>query len=167
MNLLSNDTGFTLIEALIATAVLSIGILTLQTMQVTAIKGNAHAVRITTSSVWAGDMLERLYAMPYDDPSVACADDLLCDTDNDGTGQDTDMDGIDTVGADTNFGLADDTAATADHALTSPDGIHTILINIATDQPVPNNKKVRVYVISTQFGKTKRVEYNFIKTDLI
>ncbi len=167
-----NNSGFTLIEVIVATAILAIGIIALQTMQITSIKGNGHANRITTSSIWASDRLERLYALPYNDIALACADDLMCDTDGDGTDQDLDLDGLDTVTADdsdTSFGLNDDTVDTADHVITAAntDGVHTIFINIATDYPVPNNKTIRVIILSEQFSKTRRVEYTYIKTDII
>ncbi len=172
MDKLNNNKGFTLIESVIATAVLGIGILALQTMQITSIKGNAHANRITTSSILASDRLERIYTAPYRDTTLTCADDLMCDRDGDGTDQDIDMNGIDEVTADdsdTNFGLDDDTALTADHVITADniDDIHTIFINIATDHPVRNNKTIRVIVLSNQMGNTRRVEYTYIKDDLI
>ncbi|MDW7773827.1 MAG: type IV pilus modification protein PilV [Desulfobulbaceae bacterium] len=63
----SNQEGFTLIEALIAMVVLTIGILTLITMQTTSIKGNAKARNLTTASAWGQDRIERLFAMDYDD----------------------------------------------------------------------------------------------------
>ncbi len=170
MKNIHNTKGFTLIEVLVAMTVLAIGILTLQTMQVTSVKGNAHANRITTSSIWATDWLEQLYIMPYRDTALTCANDRLCDRDGDGTGQDNDMNGLDELvsdGSDTNFGLDDDTQATADHVIDPNDGIHTIFVNIATDVPVPNNKTVRVIILSDQMGQTRRVEYTFIKTDII
>ncbi len=173
MTTLNNTQGFTLIEVIVAMAVLAIGILALQTMQITSIKGNAHANRLTTSSIWASDRLERIHALPYRDMSLTCADDLMCDNNLNGTDQDLDMDGLDTEttapGTDTNFGLDNDTALTADHVITAAntDGVHTIFINIANNHPIRNNKTVRVIVLSEQFGKTRRVEYTFIKTDII
>ncbi len=170
MDRIDNNRGFTLIEVLVAMAVLAVGIMALQTMQITSIKGNARASRITTSALWATDRLEQLYVLPYRDTTLACADDPLCDRDGDGTDQDVEMDGLDTLvsdGSDTSFGLDDDTQATADSFFTSPDGIHSIFVNIATDHPVPNNKTIRVIILSNQFGDTRRVEYTFIKTDII
>ncbi|WP_319547567.1 prepilin-type N-terminal cleavage/methylation domain-containing protein [Desulfogranum marinum] len=161
------DEGFTLIEAVIAMFILTVGILTLQTMQVTAIKGNAHANRITAGSAWATDRMEQLYAAPYSDGSLTCVNDPMCDRTGDGTDQDPDRDGVDSVGADTNFGLDNDTAATADHMAVSPDGVYTIYWNIAEDVPMPNDKTIRVIVVSDQQGKSRRVVYDYIKTDII
>ena len=66
MKLFHNENGFTLIEAMIATMVLSVGILTLITMQITSIKGNARARGITTASTWVQDRIEQLIASDYD-----------------------------------------------------------------------------------------------------
>ena len=161
------DEGFTLIEVVIAMFILTVGILTLQSMQVTSIKGNAHANRITAGAAWATDRMEQLYTTPYTDGSLTCTNDPMCDRTNDGTDQDPDRDGTDDIGADTNYGLNNDTAATADHMVVSPDGVYTIYWNIAEDVPVPNNKTIRVIVTSDQQGKSRRVVYDYIKTDII
>ncbi len=68
--ILLSDNGFTLIEALIAMAVLTVGILTLYTMQMTAITGNATASRLTRASTVAADSYERLLQVPYNDPII-------------------------------------------------------------------------------------------------
>lgn len=56
-----------MIEALIAMVLLTIGIMALYTMQVTAIKGNATANRLTISSSVATDSYERLLQAGYND----------------------------------------------------------------------------------------------------
>jgi len=66
MNITRNDKGFTLVEALIASLILTIGILTLITMQTTSIKGNAKARNLTTAATWGQDKIEQLFAMDYD-----------------------------------------------------------------------------------------------------
>ena len=73
MTTLKNNQGFTLIEALIAMFVLSIGILALNVMQVTGIKGNTTANKLTIASTLAGNCYERLLNMPYDDPTMDSA----------------------------------------------------------------------------------------------
>ena len=161
------DEGFTLIEVVIAMVILTVGILTLQAMQVTSIKGNVTANRLTNGAVWATDRMEQLYAESYTDVSLTCTNDPMCDRTGDGTDQDPERDGVDDIGADTTFGLNNDTAATADHMVVSPDGVYTIYWNIAEDVPVPNNKTIRVIVTSDQQGKSRRVVYDYIKTDII
>ena len=66
-----NEKGFTLIEALIATAILSIGILSLYTMTLTTIRGNANAQGITEASNVLTDQMEQLLALSYDDSQLS------------------------------------------------------------------------------------------------
>ncbi|MCI5165628.1 MAG: prepilin-type N-terminal cleavage/methylation domain-containing protein [Candidatus Electrothrix sp. GM3_4] len=61
------ETGFTLIEAMIAMAIFAIGILALYGMQLSAIKENITANRISTGSTWAVDKIEQLLAGDYED----------------------------------------------------------------------------------------------------
>jgi prepilin-type N-terminal cleavage/methylation domain-containing protein len=61
------ETGFTLIEAMIAMAIFAIGILALYGMQLAAIKENITANRISTGSTWAVDKIEQLLALDYED----------------------------------------------------------------------------------------------------
>ncbi|WDP90962.1 MAG: prepilin-type N-terminal cleavage/methylation domain-containing protein [Desulfobacter sp.] len=70
MNTLKDNSGFTLIEALIAMMVLSIGILALSTMQISSVEGNATANRLTIADTVAGDCYEHLLSLPYDHDSL-------------------------------------------------------------------------------------------------
>lgn len=143
------EEGFTLIEVLVAMAILAIGIFTMYTMQTKSILFNSKADRITTSANWASNYIEQLLSQPYD----VSTNKLLHDTDGDGDGgsYDSDEDGVDDNG--NNFGLDDATVKTADHYETSPDGNYTIFWNIADDEPVPNCKTIQVIVkANTQTG---------------
>lgn len=167
MKVIDNQNGFTLIEAVIAMAILAIGILTLQTMQVIGIKGNSQASRITVGSTWAADRIEQIQVLDYNDIT-------LNDSDGDGTNQDADEDGIDDdennngiVEANEQFGLEHDTVATADGTATSPDNVFTIFWNVAVDQPVKNTKTIRVIIKSNQQGKDRRVSFDYVKADII
>ncbi len=66
-NILNNDQGFTLIEALIAIFILTIGIFALTTMQIQSTQGNSQANQLTTASILAGNSYERLLSLNYDD----------------------------------------------------------------------------------------------------
>ncbi len=188
MNILNNkqnhnNQGFTLIEVLVAIVVLTIGILSLYSMQVSAINTNTTASNMTTGSNWASNTIETLLNNPYDN---------LKDVNGDGTNQDTNNDGIDESGGNSinytggvidnaggNFGLNDGliynaaglligvNPALADHRATSPDGRYTILWNVAVDTPVPHSKTIRVIVTSQDRGVTKTVPMTYIKADKI
>jgi type II secretory pathway pseudopilin PulG len=140
------NSGFTLIEALVALGVLTIGILTMFTMQTGSVRGNFRASQITTASARAMDKMEEFNALDYDD-------DLLADERNDSANQDANGNGIDDddeggPGMDgiTNFGLDERTSATADHTITDLDG-YTLYYNIAVNQPLENMKTIRVIVV--------------------
>ena len=62
---LKNEQGFTLIEALIALFVLTVGVLGMMTLQTTAIRSNYRASTMTTASTVAAGQLEQLRALPF------------------------------------------------------------------------------------------------------
>ena len=156
-----NQNGFTLIEIMIAVTVLTIGILAIAKMQLSAVKGNSYASGLTEASTLAQDKMEELMSLAYDDSD-------LDDDDGDGTGRDVDNDGFDDDTNDdtgNNFGL-DDT--------TSPDGgpeqyigqtsiQYAIDWNIAIDEPVTDSKRIRVHVLWRQNGVNKRLTLNSVK----
>lgn len=63
--------GFTLLEMLIAITILAVGMLAVASMQVAALQTNGKAARYTEASNQAQDRLERLLALPYNDPGLA------------------------------------------------------------------------------------------------
>lgn len=65
----SNENGFTLIEVLIAMVIFSIGILGVVKMQISAIQGNATAMKITEKYFLASNQIETLMSLPYDEVS--------------------------------------------------------------------------------------------------
>ena len=62
-----NEGGFTLIEVIVAIGILSFGILAVATMQVSAIRGNAVAEWDTEATTWAGDQVENLACLDWDE----------------------------------------------------------------------------------------------------
>ncbi|MCK9295764.1 MAG: prepilin-type N-terminal cleavage/methylation domain-containing protein [Desulfobulbaceae bacterium] len=138
----NNQSGFTLIEVLIAICVLTIGILSANVMQITAISGNSTANRITESTSWASDRVESLLGLDYDDATL-----------RDGT-------------ADGDAGL-DDIGANADGNLTSPDGNYTIYWNVSVDSPFIGVKTINVIITTQEKGTTKSVTMTYIKADSV
>jgi type IV pilus assembly protein PilV len=57
--------GFTLIELMITLAVLSIGLLALASMQVSAVKANALAKRLTLATALAEARMEEIKGLPF------------------------------------------------------------------------------------------------------
>ena len=171
MHKLSEQTGFTLIETLVAIMVLTIGILALYTMQLSAIQGNSTAGQITRAATAGANQVEAIFAMDYDD---------LVDVDGDGTGQDANRDGIDDDGG--NFGLQDaqccqdgnDPAGNpvagctqrADGCALGFDG-YAVYWNVAVDQPMPATKRVAVNVVRMDRGTRKAIEFPYIKAEVV
>ena len=60
-----NDEGYTLIEVLVAIAILSIGLLAIATMQISSIRVNDTARRMTRRATIAQDRLEYIMSLKY------------------------------------------------------------------------------------------------------
>lgn len=151
-----NQTGFTLVEILIAIAILAFGLLAVATMQVRAIKTNAIASGISQGLTLGQARVEELMNLSYDHSD-------LLDTDGDGTGKDLDDDGVADDGD--NFGL-DHTAGEADSNTPETDDGYTIYWNVAVDEPVISSKTIRVIVTWTEKGRNKRIKLDFVKSNL-
>ena len=148
--------GFTLVEILIAIAILAFGLLAVATMQVRAIKTNAIASGISQGLTLGQAKVEELMNLSY---SHSDLDDDGGGVSN-GTGQDADDDGVDDDGG--NFGLDDTTGADGSEA----NGRYTIYWNIAVDEPVTSSKTIRVIVTWTEKGRNKNIKLDFVKTSL-
>lgn len=66
---LQNKKGFTLIEVLIATLVLAIGLLSLATLAGTVIRGNSFSNKMTTATTLAQEKLEDIQRQGYSNAS--------------------------------------------------------------------------------------------------
>ncbi len=123
-----NEKGFTLIEAIIAVLIITIGIIAVNVMQSAAIRGNLSARRISDATRYAADQLENLMNASF--ASIT----------------DTDGDGIN--------GIDDKTAATADGNTTSSDGLYNIYWNVVENYPVQDAKMIRIIVPSLNTNGT-------------
>ena len=159
---LMNSQGLTLLEVLAAVAILSFGLLAVATMQGSSIKGNSQAIGTTEAITLAQGKVEELMRLSYNHAD-------LTDTDNDGTSQDANDDGIDEVGPDLNFGLND----TVDGGLnviadnSEVNGRYTLYRNIAVDEPIANVKTIRIIVEWFDKGAKKSASADLMKTDII
>ena len=146
----NNQNGFTLIEVMTAIAIFAIGILGVAKMQLLAIEGNSNANNSTKASTLAQEKAEKLMMLDYDD---------LNDTNNDGTP------GLSETYTDLNNNGKYDSGVdtpTADY-LPETYGIYTIFWNIATNEPVTDAKKMRIYVVWRQNGVEKQMILNLVK----
>ena len=177
MKTLQTENGFTLIEALVAMVVLSIGIFSLYSMQLNGIRGNSKANALTTAATWNADQVEKVVGAQYSAATVK-------DVDGDGTGQDTNGDGIPDDGGqgrDTDgdgipddgvfFGLKDTVngagVVTADGSFTTADNRYILYWNVAKDVPMRNLKTIRVHVQDNSNRLSRPVTFTYIKADII
>ncbi|WP_163336832.1 prepilin-type N-terminal cleavage/methylation domain-containing protein [Desulfopila sp. IMCC35008] len=172
---IESQQGFTLIEALTAMAILTIGVISLYTMQFTGAKVNTIANVKSSASINGANQVENFFATRFND-------DMLEDVDGDGTGQDSENNGtlpegngVDDNGG--NFGLGDyqccqdgnDPLGNAVAGCVNKadgcmvvDGTYQVYWNVAVDEPMINTKKVAVYVVRSGPGGLKGVDYEYI-----
>jgi type IV pilus assembly protein PilV len=134
-NTLSTQQGFTLVEVMIAMFILGVALMTLITMQVTGIRGNSTASRISTAADRGSSQVEAIFGMSYDlEPRLTAAM------------------------------AANYTAADANHKLpVSADG-YSIYWNVVNDQPLPNLKSIQVIINRLDQGQAKSITMNYIKS---
>lgn len=70
-NLRQNQQGFTLLELLIAISIFAVGLLSIASMQITAIRTNSSANTLTAGSALAAGILEEILAWPADEGVLA------------------------------------------------------------------------------------------------
>jgi len=135
------QSGFTLLEVLIALVIFSLGILGVSAMQLTSIKGNGKANRVTEASNLAADRIEQILTMSYD------SDSNLIDDDGDGSVDELDEQFIDGGGTNDDVaGLSDLPPNTDGGPVLSADGNYNIYWNVAEDYPLPDTKTIRIFV---------------------
>ncbi|MDY6989023.1 MAG: prepilin-type N-terminal cleavage/methylation domain-containing protein [Thermodesulfobacteriota bacterium] len=160
-----DEAGFSLIEVMVAIAVLAIGILAVAIMQTKAIKGNALANDQARAVALAEERLESLMIIPYGAPGAL--NPLLADTNGDGVpGLDNDNDPNNDMFVDPNDGSML-YPGPADHAdvnnpITPSDGRGRY--NVYWNTAVPGNNTVTIRVIVTWGSESpRRVALDYIK----
>lgn len=153
-----NEAGFTLIEALIAMVVLTIGVFALYSMQIISIRGNAHSNSISLASNIAAEQVEDIISLNYIDVAK------LQDVNGDGTKQDLNDDGVDDDGD--NFGL-DNVDGAADYTVAPSNATYTVFYNVAEEVPMRDTKMVRVIVRDNSRSMNNTVSFQYIKNDNI
>lgn len=147
--IMKKQSGFTLIEVLVALAVFSVGILAVAAMQVMAIRGSSYSNHLTEAVNVAGDRMETLMNLQY---TSTVTDPLLQELFVDGPA------GLDSEGV------------AADQQLPpfvseSSNVTYNVSWNIAPNVPVAGSMTVRVIVTWTEGGAQKRMALDFIKAE--
>jgi len=152
------EKGFSLIEVIIALAVLTIGILAVNAMQTVSIRGNKTANDITMATGWSSDEVERILQINYDNIKDTNGNGLGPDVNNNGI--DDDDEGMPGDGL-SNFGL-DDTAVVDATLANDPDGDFTIIYNVKEEYPLPDLKTVNV-ISTSKTDKSVAIKYIIAK----
>lgn len=156
-NIFSNCRGFSLLEVLMGVTVFMIGMLGVTALNISSLKSNTFSGNLSEATTIAADKIEELMSLEFTKDTT---DPLLEDGgDGDGTTQDdNNNNGIDdddegfVVDTFTNFGLDDNTAATADHVDDNggvglgKNGMYTVYHNVAEGEPFDICKRINVIV---------------------
>ena len=70
----SKESGFTLLEVIVAIAILGFGLLGVASMQIASIEGNDFAGSFSTGIAWATDRMEKLMVLSYSATDLTSGD---------------------------------------------------------------------------------------------
>lgn len=164
-----SQNGFTLLETMIAIAILTIGILSLYSMQLSAIRGNSRANQITTSANWAAGRVEQLIAREYDEKPPLSHPYWLVDEDGDGVAGLNDTETAGFVTADrlyTQNGDGSERITVNGGAVPANAIPYSIYWNVAVDDPIANTKTIRVITVWNDRGEQKRTVVDYVKASI-
>lgn len=139
------EEGFTLLEALIAITVLTIGIFAVATMQTTAVSGNSQAIGLTEALTVLQTRIEQMESLDYSNA-------IFNDGDNDG---DAGLGDVPADGQDLNVQIGNRGLQ------------YNMYWNNAPNWPLANTTTVRVIVVWTEAGSQRRASLDFIIMDTI
>jgi len=145
---LHSQSGFSLVEAMIAMVILAVGLLAVGLMQISAMKGNTNALSRGDGVSFAQSVMDTLRSIPMDSALLV---------DNGGTNLD---DGIAAGNVAPNPGNADHsgTELFGANPTAGLNGMnYTIFWNVDDDIPVSGAKSVRVFVYwnDNKFGRNR------------
>jgi len=149
-NISTADSGFTLIEVLMAMTIFLIGFLAVASMQIAAVNGNTSARMRTSASILAADIVEQLMRCPYD--SSGCT--LTRDNETDGE-QYSDNDPL-AIGRHPDPGVYTD-----DPDGDGPDQEYDVWWVVANG-PDADSKQIDVFVRWQKGAKNNSVQYSFL-----
>lgn len=135
---LSGTSGFTLIEVLITLVIFAVGILGLALMQLSAIRGNSVANRLTEASNIATDQIEQMFNWDYNDNRLEGSTNAT-------------------------YNLINGANQIADGHRLDARGNYDIIWNIQENTPAAGSKTVDITVIWFDRGQRKELTFSTIK----
>ena len=180
--MINNAKGFSLIEVLLGITIFMIGMLGVTALNISSLKSNTFSGNMTEAVIIAGDRLEQLMAMEFEDPCITdpdpgCVVDPnypLNDIDGDGTDQDDNEDGRDDddpgdaaadIDGKLNFGLDDTECPSSPLTIVEADGcdtnigknsMFTVYWNVAVGEPLPEKTKTVNVIVEWYMKDVKR-----------
>ncbi len=154
---------------LLGITVFMIGMLGVTALNISSLKSNTFSGNMSEAVIIAGDRIEELMALDFDDVA-------LTDPDGDGTNQDADDDGMDddhpsdaatNIDGKPNFGL-DDTGADADGSDLGigKNGMYDVYWNVAIGEPLPDKTKTINVIVEWDIkGNIRRMNMSTIILD--
>ena len=131
--ILIKEGGFTLIELMISTFILAVGVLALLNLQAADINTNAESNRLAIATVVAQDIMENLMLLDYDDPALA-------DNNTANNPPSSDFDSTDVAGGKTDNHMG---------FVTARNHTFNVFWNVADNYPVNKTKTINVIVTWT------------------
>ncbi len=128
--IINGQKGFTILEVLVAISILTVGLLAVASMQVSAIRGNHLSANVTCALALAEDKMEYLLGRDYNDASLQ--DKIAGNS----------LDAIASGSVDYEELNIDETGA--------PGGQYRRVWNISNNNPITNNKAITVIVTWNQ-----------------
>jgi type IV pilus assembly protein PilV len=132
IRIVNEQKGFTILEVLVAISILTVGLLAVATMQVSAVRGNNLSSNVTVALALAEDKMEYLLVSDYNDPSLQ--DNIA--------GNNTNLSTITSGNVDYEELNIDETGDVG--------GKYRRVWNIANNSPITNNKTITVIVTWNQ-----------------
>ena len=142
-----NESGFTLLEVMIALFLLAFGMLGVATMQVSAIQGNSRGRQISEATDVASALMETLLSRAYDD-------DCLRDINGDAT--------LDSAWAGRDLPNPDSAGICPNVPVNLPPA-YNLFWNVIEDSPQVGTKTIRIFVEAPQ---TATFSIDMIRTDM-
>jgi type IV pilus assembly protein PilV len=133
--IMGNQGGFTLLEVIMAISILTVGLLAVASMQISAMRGNEMSMIYSESTERVQDRVEKIMTQDFSS---------LKDTDSDG------LTGLDHTG---------DNADDKDES----DETYKVYWNIADNTPVHGVKTIRVIVQWQRRGKTSNYSFDMLR----
>lgn len=130
--ILNEQKGFTILEVLVAISILTVGLLAVASMQVSAIRGNHLSSNVTAALALAEDKMEQLLGIDYNDASLQ---DII-------PGNNANLDTTASGSVDHEELNIDETG--------DPGGQYRRVWNISNNDPITNNKAITVIVTWNQ-----------------